>query len=108
MVRRWAAVGVVDGDMMDVKSRNKGIMSVENITCNILKICLCFHLLSGFQGVKRGGGFDSHSITLAVHPPGRCGWQQSPALCSTLRPQRAGAFSCSGGVAALQWWVIPY
>ena len=55
MVRRWAAVGVVDGDMMDVKSRNKGVVSVENITCNILKICLCFHLLSGFQGVKRGG-----------------------------------------------------
>ena len=38
--------------------------------------------------------------TWAVHPAwGRCGWQQSPALCSTLRPQRAGAFSRSGRLA---------
>ena len=64
MVRRWAAVGVVDGDMMDVKSRNKGIVSVENITCNILKICLCFHLLSGFQGVKRGGRLTAIALLL--------------------------------------------
>lgn len=47
MVRRWA--GVVDGDMMDLKSRNRGVVSVENITCNILKIC--FHRLFG---VSRG------------------------------------------------------
>ena len=32
MVRRWAAVGVVDGDMMHVKFQNKGVVSVENIT----------------------------------------------------------------------------